>query len=67
MAADNFTITNNTFYDFLNRYNQTMEYYADTARGSYTIENKTDLRFNFTTGFANQLDGGFTYRVRPRG
>jgi hypothetical protein len=63
VAADNFTITNNTFYDYLNRYNQTMEYYADTARGSYTLENKTDLKFNFTSGFAShQFDGGFTYR-----
>jgi len=62
-AADNFTITNNTFYDYLNRYNQTMEYYADTARGSYTIENKTDLKLKFATGFlSNDIDGGFTFR-----
>ncbi len=62
-ATDNFTITNNTFYDYLNRYNQTMEYYADTARGSYTIENKTDLKLKFATGFvSNAIDGGFTYR-----
>jgi len=62
-ASDDFTITNNTFYDYLNRYNQTMEYYADTARGSYTIENKTDLKVKFATGFvSNDIDGGFTYR-----
>jgi outer membrane receptor protein involved in Fe transport len=62
-AADNFTITNNTFYNYLDRYNQTMEYYADTSKGSYTIENKTDLKVNFATGFlSNELDGGFTYR-----
>ena len=62
-ASDNFTVTNNTFYDYLNRYNQTMEYYADTARGSYTIENKTDLKVKFDTGsVVNDIDGGFTYR-----
>jgi outer membrane receptor for monomeric catechols len=62
-AAENFTITNNTFYDYLNRYNETMAYYADTARGSYTLENKTDLKVNFATGVvSNQIDGGFTYR-----
>jgi outer membrane receptor protein involved in Fe transport len=62
-AADNFTITNNTFYNYLNRYNQTMEYYADTSEGDYTIENKTDLKVNFATGFVNnEIDGGFTYR-----
>jgi outer membrane receptor for monomeric catechols len=62
-ASDNFTITNNTFYDYVNRYNQTMEYYADTSKGSYTLENKTDLKVNFATGFVNnEIDGGFTYR-----
>jgi hypothetical protein len=62
-ATDNFTITNNTFYDYVNRYNQTMEYYADTSKGSYTLENKTDLKVNFATGFVNnEIDGGFTYR-----
>jgi iron complex outermembrane receptor protein len=62
-ATDAFSIVNNTFYDFLNRYNQTMEYYADTAKGSFTIENKTDLKFKFGTGDINHnIDGGFTYR-----
>src|ERR1700722_1269246 len=40
-ATDAFSIVNNTFYDYMNRYNQTGDYYADTAIGSYTIENKT--------------------------
>ncbi len=62
-ASDAFTITNNTFYDYLNRYNQTMEYYADTARGSFTLENKTDLKVKFPLGIvSNDVDGGFTYR-----
>lgn len=60
---DNFSIVNNTFYDYMNRYNQTMDYYADTAKGSYTVENKTDFKVGFTTGFLkNDIDAGFTYR-----
>jgi outer membrane receptor protein involved in Fe transport len=62
-AADNFTIVNNTFYDYLNRYNQTEDYYADTAKGSYTFENKTDFKIKFATGAVNHdIDAGFTYR-----
>ena len=62
-AADNFTVVNNTFYDYLNRYNQIMAYYADTAKGSYTIENKTDFKVQFATGFLNhEVDAGVTYR-----
>ena len=62
-ATDNFSIVNNTFYDYMNRYNQTMDYYADTAKGSYTIENKTDFKIKFPLGFVNNdIDAGFTYR-----
>ena len=60
---DDFSIVNNTLYDYINRYNQIMAYYADTAKGSYTIENKTDFKINFSTGSVkNNLDFGFTYR-----
>jgi outer membrane receptor protein involved in Fe transport len=62
-ANDHFSIVNNTFYDYLNRYNQAMDYYADTAKGSYSIENKTDLKVKFSTGgIKHDVDGGFTYR-----
>jgi hypothetical protein len=62
-ATDNFTIVNNTFYDYMNRYNQTEDYYADTAKGSYTIENKTDFKVKFATApVNNDIDAGFTYR-----
>ncbi len=62
-VSDNLTITNNTFYDFLNRYNQIMAYYADTAKDSYSIENKTDVQTKFSIGSAtNYIDGGITYR-----
>ena len=61
--SDNFSIVNNTFYDYMNRYNQTEDYYADTAIGSYAIENKTDFKVNFGLGsIRNQVDAGFTYR-----
>jgi len=62
-VSDDFTITNNSFYDYLNRYNQTEDYYADTAKGSYVVENKTDFKFKFGLGsVSNQLDAGFTAR-----
>ncbi len=61
--SDDWTITNNTFYDFLNRYNQIMAYYADTARDSFTIENKTDFTTHFSTGpVSHSIDAGFTFR-----
>jgi hypothetical protein len=63
VASDNFTIVNNTFYDYLNRYNQVEAYYADTAKASFTIENKTDFKINFATGSVqHDIDAGFTYR-----
>jgi outer membrane receptor protein involved in Fe transport len=62
-ATDDFSIVNNTFYDYMNRYNQTEDYYADTAKGSFTIENKTDFKLKFATGWVNHdVDAGFTYR-----
>src|SRR6202011_3286020 len=62
-AADNFTIVNNTFYDYLNRYNEVQDYYADTAKGSYTIEKKTDFKIKFpTASVSHDIDAGFTYR-----
>jgi outer membrane receptor protein involved in Fe transport len=62
-ATDNFSIVNNLFYDYLDRYNQTEDYYADTAKGSYTLEDKTDFKIKFAIGFVNNdIDAGFTYR-----
>ncbi len=62
-ASDNFSIVNNTFYDYMDRYNQTEDYYADTAKGSYTLENKTDFKIKFPLSFVNNdIDAGFTYR-----
>ena len=62
-ASDTFTITNNLFYDYINRYNQVAAYYADTAKGSYTVEDKTDFKVKFSLGgVKNDVDAGFTYR-----
>jgi outer membrane receptor protein involved in Fe transport len=62
-ATDDFSIVNNTFYDYMNRYNETQDYYADTCKGCYTIENKTDFKLKFATGgVSHDLDAGFTYR-----
>ncbi len=62
-GSDDFSVVNNTFYDYMNRYNQTQDYYADTAKGSFTIENKTDFKVKFATGAVNHdVDAGFTYR-----
>jgi hypothetical protein len=62
-VTDNFSISNNTFYDYMNRYNQVEAYYADTAKGSYTLENKTDFKLKFHTGsISHDADIGFTYR-----
>jgi outer membrane receptor protein involved in Fe transport len=61
-ATDNFTVTNNTFFDYMNRYNQTEDYYADTAMGSFTLENKTDFKFKFGSSVSQEIDAGFTYR-----
>jgi len=53
--ADNVTLVNNTFYNFINRYNVIPDYYADTAQASYTIENKTDVKVKFATPFSGLL------------
>jgi outer membrane receptor for monomeric catechols len=62
-VTDDFTLVNNTFYNFLNRYNQVMSYYADTAMDAYTIENKTDTKYKFQVGSVNNdIDAGISLR-----
>jgi outer membrane receptor protein involved in Fe transport len=62
-ATDNFTVVNNTFFDYMNRYNEVQDYYADTAMGAFTIENKTDAQVKFDLGSVkNDIDAGFTFR-----
>lgn len=56
---DAVTLTNNTFFNYLNRQNQVVYYFADTAEGSYTIENKTDLKIKFDTPIGDANNGGW--------
>ncbi len=68
------SVSNNTFFNYINRYNQTEMYWADSSKNSYTIENKTDFKLKFDTPVGDQssgngmtlkqaLDAGFTMRV----
>jgi len=64
--GDNMTLENNTFFDFQDSENHEPYYYADESDGSWTIENRTDLKLDFTLPFAggikNQMVIGGTYR-----
>jgi len=65
--SENLSVSNNTFYNFLNRYNVIPDYYADTCKTCYTIENKTDVKMKFATPMngllMNQsIDAGFSLR-----
>jgi TonB dependent receptor-like, beta-barrel/TonB-dependent Receptor Plug Domain len=66
--TDAISVSNNTFLNVINRDNQTQDYYSDSTKGSYTIENKTDFQYKFSTpisdGFdpGSQIDAGFTFR-----
>ena len=57
------SVQNNTFFNFLDSDNQDYYYFADASRGSYTIENRTDLNGDLTFGgIENQFVVGVTYR-----
>jgi hypothetical protein len=53
----NTTLVNNTFFNFVTRYDEVQYYYADSSKNSYTIENKTDLKLKFDTPVGNQNEG----------
>ena len=65
---DSTSVSNNTFFNLMNRDNQTQDYFSDSTRGSYTIENKTDFQYKFSTPISDsfkpdsQIDAGFTFR-----
>jgi outer membrane receptor protein involved in Fe transport len=65
---DNVSISNNTFFNYLNRYNLLEDYFADSTKNSYTVENKTDFKLSFGAPVAGQttpsqsIDAGFTFR-----
>ena len=54
---DNISIENNTFFNYENRDNQANYYYADSAKGSYTIENRTNLDVKFELPISGGDDG----------
>ena len=65
-------LVNNTFFNYINRYNTTGMYWADSAMGTYTIENKTDFKFKFNTAMGDKdkgwtlkqaIDTGFSFRL----
>ncbi len=71
--GDNLSVSNNTFFNYLNRYNLVEDYFADSTKNSYTIENKTDFKFSFGAPVADpsnprqtlpsqSIDAGFTFR-----
>ena len=71
--SDQASVSNNTFFNFLNRYNVVQFYYEDSTANSYTIENKTDYKYSFGASIkdpakpaeetrAQSIDAGFTFR-----
>jgi outer membrane receptor protein involved in Fe transport len=64
---DSVTVVNNTFYNYLNRYNIVQYYFVDTSKASFTIENKTDVKVKFTTPLSgltlnHAVDAGISLR-----
>jgi hypothetical protein len=55
--TSNLTLENNTFFAFQDSDNYEPYYYADASNGSYTLENKLDLKGDFELKF-----GGMTWR-----
>jgi len=54
---DNVDIENNTFFDYENRDNQAMYYFADSAKDTYTLESKTQLHLKYDTPISS--DGAY--------
>ena len=61
--AGDLVLQNNTFFDYQDSDNEAQYYYADASRGSYTIENRTQLTDKFDLwGIKNEVVGGATFR-----
>ena len=71
--SDQASVSNNTFFNYLNRYNVVQFYFEDSTAHSYTIENKTDFKYAFGATIkdpakpgeesrAQSIDAGFTFR-----
>jgi outer membrane receptor protein involved in Fe transport len=64
-AFDNgWTLENNTFFAYQDSDNREYYYYADASRGSYSIENRTDIKGKFDLGgISNQVVAGGAFRL----
>lgn len=51
------TLENNTFFAYQDSDNQEGYYYADASRGSWTLENRTDVKINADLPFSLSGDG----------
>jgi outer membrane receptor for monomeric catechols len=65
--GDGLTLKNNTFFNYLNSDNEAMYYYADSAKNTFSVENKTDLQFKFSTPVSgltvqSSVDAGIDFR-----
>ncbi len=67
--GDGADIENNTFFNYENRDNQAMYYYADDAKDTFSIENRTAYQRKFSTpvgdnglSFDSSINAGFTMR-----
>jgi hypothetical protein len=54
--SDDLTLENNTFFDYENRDNQAIYYYADSSRNSFSIESKTQLDAKFDVPIGDNFD-----------
>lgn len=57
------TLENNTFFNYLNSDNLDNYYFADQSNGSWSIDNRLDVKGNFDLGaVSNQFVAGVTFR-----
>jgi hypothetical protein len=59
---DNMTLKNNTFFNYENSDNQAQYYYADSAKNTFSVENRTDVQFKFATPIGDEEKGGLTLK-----
>jgi len=67
LTADT-TIENNTFFAYQDSENREPYYYSDASLGSYTFENRADIKTNFTLSFLgldtrNEIIAGASFRL----
>jgi outer membrane receptor for monomeric catechols len=61
---NDWSVENNTFFAYQDSDNREYYYYADSSRGSYSIESRTALKGAFDlAGVHNQMVAGVTFRL----